>query len=229
MRHKTYFSYFHILSVIVLFISASNNAFAQSSETVQKIMQVELEKISSAVAERKARLLLYDLGTPVLGNLNGDVSIVEFFDYQCGYCKAAERRIRKIAKEDGNIRVVIKDFPILGTESRFAARAALASHRQGKHEIFHYAMMDHRGQLSIETIIKIAKTVGLDINQLLEDMDSPEIADQIISNFDLARSLKISYTPGFFVDTRVLSGVSLLTSTANIDFVKEVEKARSTK
>ena len=229
MRNNTFFSYFPILMAIILWIALPNHAIAQSNQGAQRMMKVELEKISSAVATTKVRVLLYDPGTPVLGNSNGNVSIVEFFDYQCGYCKAVEKQIRKLAKEDGSIRLVIKDFPILGPESRFAARAALASRKQGKHEVFHYAMMDYRGQLKTETIFKIARSVGLNINQLRKDMDAPEIADQIIANFNLARSLKISYTPGFFIDTRVLSGVSALTSTGNIDFREEITKARSGK
>ncbi len=222
------------LKVIVLASSLmlpvmTSTAFAQSSEDAQRMVMVELEKASSAAAAGKMRELLYDPGTPVLGNPDGNVSIVEFFDYQCAYCKAAETRLRKLAKEDGNIRLVIKDFPILSPESRVAARAALASRKQGKYEAFHHAMMDHRGQLQTETIFNIAKSVGLNIDQLRKDMDAPEIADQIISNFNLARSLKVSVTPGFFVDTRVLSGVSVLTSTASIDFGEEVAKARAAK
>ncbi len=204
-------------------------AFAQSNEDAQRMVKVELEKASSAAAAGKMRELLHDPGTPVLGNPDGNVSIVEFFDYQCSYCKAAEPRLRKLAEEDGNIRLVIKDFPILSPESRVAARAALASQKQGKYEDFHHAMMDHRGQLKTETIFNIAKSVGLDVDQLRKDMDAPEIADQIISNFNLARSLKVSVTPGFFVDTNVLSGVSNLTSTAKIDFGEEVAKARAAK
>ena len=188
---------------------------------------VELEKVANAAAAGKVRDLLHNLSTPVLGNPDGDVTIVEFFDYQCLYCKAAEARLRKLVESDGNIRFVVKDFPILGPVSRIAARAALASKQQGKYEAFHHALLDHRGQLKTETIFTIAKSVGLNVDKLRKDMDAPEISDQIISNFNLARSLKVSVTPGFFVDTMVLSGVSALTSTSKIDFGEEVAKARA--
>lgn len=211
-----------LLSVVVPF-----SAGAQSDNSAALMVKAELEKASSATAAGKIRDLLHDPGTPILGNPDGDVTIVEFFDYQCPYCKAAETRILDLVERDGNIRLVIKDFPILGPDSRIAARAALASRKQGKHEAFHVALMGHRGQLKSETMFKIAASVGLDMDRLRKDMDDPEIADQIMENFNLARALKVSVTPGFFVDTTVLSGVSALTSTAKIDFGEEVAKARA--
>ncbi len=216
-----------IALTVVICAGVPYGALAQSDNSAALMVKAELEKASSAAAAGKVQDLLRDPGTPVLGNPDGDVTIVEFFDYQCPYCKAAETRIMDLLESDGNIRLVIKDFPILGPDSRIASRAALASQKQGKYEEFHNALMNHRGQLKAETTFKIAGSVGLDIDQLKKDMDDPEIADQIMENFNLARSLKISVTPGFFVETKVLSGVSALTSTAKIDFGKEVEKARA--
>ncbi len=154
-------------------------------------------------------------------------SIIEFFDYQCPFCKAAEPRLRKLVKEDGNIRHVIKDFPILSPVSLIAARAALASVNQGKHEPFHQAMMDHRGQLTEERVWKLAEDVGLNVARLKEEMEAPEIADQLIANMNLARKLRVVVVPGFFVNTLTLSGLSAETETAKIDFDEEVAKARA--
>jgi protein-disulfide isomerase len=216
-----------VFVALLLCVAVPFSANAQSDNSAALMVKAELEKASSAAAAGKIRDLLRDAGTPVLGNPDGDVTIVEFFDYQCPYCKAAETRILDLLESDGNIRLVLKDFPILGPDSRIAARAALASRKQGKHETFHKALMDHRGQLKSETMFKIAQSVGLDMDRLRKDMDDPEIADQIMENFNLARSLKVSVTPGYFVDTTVLSGVSALTSTAKIDFGEEVAKARA--
>jgi protein-disulfide isomerase len=218
-----------VLSALMLCVALPFSANAQSDNSAALMVKAELEKASSAAAAGKVRDLFQDPGTPVLGNPDGDVTIIEFFDYQCPYCKAAETRIMDLLESDGNIRLVIKDFPILGPDSRAAARAALASRKQGKYEDFHKALMGHRGQLKTETMFKIAKSVGLDMDRLRKDMDDPEIADQIMENFNLARSLKVSVTPGFFVETNVLSGVSALTSTAKIDFGAEVAKARASR
>lgn len=215
------------LTALMLCVALPFGANAQSDNSAALMVKAELEKASSAAAAGRVRDLLRDPGTPVLGNPDGDVTIVEFFDYQCPYCKAAETRIMDLLESDGNIRLVIKDFPILGPDSRIASRAALASKKQGKYEEFHNALMNHRGQLKAETMFKIAASVGLDMDRLRKDMDDPEIADQIMENFNLARALKVSVTPGFFVDTTVLSGVSPLTSSAKIDFGAEVAKARA--
>ena len=110
-----------------------------------------------------------------------------------------------------------------------AARAALAAARQGKYAAFHHALMGYRGRLTDEVTFATAKDVGLDLEKLRRDMSSPEIGDQIIANYNLARALKVSVTPGYIVNAHVLSGVSAKTSTAKIDFPAEIAAARAKK
>lgn len=183
-------------------------------------------RADARVAQRAVDVMM-DPGTPVHGNPDGDVVIVEFFDYQCPFCKAAEPRVRELVERDGNIRYVIKDFPILSDFSITAAKAALASDRQGKHKPFHEAMMNHRGQLTEDRMWTIATNVGLDVDRLKEDMQDPTIANQLIKNMNLARKLRMVVVPGFIVNTHVLSGLSGETETAKIDFDAEVAKARA--
>ena len=190
-------------------------------------MKAEADAIANARAQRVAVDLIMDPGTPVIGNANGDVAIVEFFDYQCPFCKATEPRLRELVERDGNIRHVIRDFPILSPVSLVAAKAALASVNQGKHEPFHNALMDHRGQLTEERMWKIAEDVGLDVAHFKEEMEAPEIADQLIANMNLARKLRVVVVPGFFVNTNTLSGLTNETVTADINFDQEVAKARA--
>jgi len=187
----------------------------------------ELQADANARAERLAFDLQNDPGTPYMGNADGDSVVVEFFDYQCPFCKAAEPRLKELVKQDGNIKLVIKDFPILGPVSVVAAKAALASKQQGKHAAFHNALMERRGQLTEDRIFRVAESVGLDVGQLRADMVAPEIADQLIENFNLARKLRISVVPGYIVGSNVLSGLSSETSTAAIDFGKEVAAERA--
>lgn len=211
---------------LILFLAlTSAPAWAEDSDVVK----AQLEKDANAAAANLSNQLLRDPNAPVLGNANGDVTLVKFTDYQCSYCKAAEPRIDALLSQDSKVRVVVKEFPILGPMSVVAAKAALASQGQGKYHAFHKALMAYRGQLSEDVIFTTAAKVGLDLAKLKTDMISPQVADQLIANFNLARSLKVSLTPAYIVDTKVLSGVSAKTSSANIDFGQEVSAARSAK
>ena len=153
---------------------------------------------------RKA--LLEDRDAPVLGNPKGDVAIVEFFDYRCPYCRKVAPTVKKVMEEDGNIRLVMKEFPILGPQSVQAARAALAAARQGKYEEFHWALMTKPGDMSAPHIRKIAREVGLDVKRLEDDMKSPDIERMIQINRQLATALGIQGTPAFVIGNTVVPG-----------------------
>ncbi len=219
---------------ILLALSLSSGAFAQSAvdpavEATAALVQSEMEKAANVAAKNREKDLLQDANSTVMGNAQGDVTIVAFTDYQCPYCKAAEPRLLQLLKDDGMVRFIIKDFPILGPASVVASKAALAAAKQGKHHEFHVALMAFKGQLKEEIIFATAKSVGLDVDRLKKDILSPEIADQLLANMNLARALKVSVVPGYFVDARVLSGVSSRTKTSKIDFAAEVLAARAQK
>jgi len=215
-----------VILALALVGCSSPTAPESDAARVEQIVDAEMQKAANAAAANNTEALLNNPATTVLGNPRGDVTVVEFFDYQCPYCKAAEPRLRSLVATDPGVKLVIKDFPILTPESRIAAKAALASQKQGKQAAFHHALMDHRGRLTEAGILKIAGSVGLDVDRLRTDMDSPEIADQLISNFNLARATKISVVPGFIIDDRVLSGVTSRTETSKIDFAEEVRRQR---
>lgn len=145
----------------------------------------------------------------VAGNPDGDVTVVEFSDYNCGYCKRAHTEVANFIKSDGNIRLVVKEFPILGPGSTLAGRAALASAMQSggeKYEAFNDALMKHRGSHSEATVMKVAESVGLDVDQLEIDMQSPEIDKMLKRTFALADELSINGTPAFIVGNQVVRG-----------------------
>lgn len=144
--------------------------------------------------------------SPITGNPKGDVTIVEFFDYQCGYCKAVMDRLLKTVKDDGNIRLVFKEFPILGPNSVFAARAALASRNQGKYFEFHELLMGFKGKLSQEAVFVLAKSIGLDTKRLAREMNERKIRKIIARNFLLAQRLKINGTPAFIIGDKLVPG-----------------------
>jgi len=144
---------------------------------------------------------------PVAGNPKGDVTVVEFLDYNCPYCRKGFKSLEKFMAEDKNIRVVFKEFPIFGGASLVAARAALASKTQGKYFAFHKALLEVDGRVTETSVFRIAESVGLDVDRLKKDMDNPEIAQSIAETKDLAGRLGINGTPAFYVGDKFIGGV----------------------
>ena len=147
-----------------------------------------------------------DPNAPVLANADGDVTIVEFFDYNCPYCRRAAPTIENLVEADPGIRLVYREWPILGEGSVFAARAALASRQQGLHEEFHWAMMDMSGRAEERSVLTIAAEIGLDIDQLRADMEAPEVAEHIETSMRLADLLGITGTPTFILGENLVPG-----------------------
>jgi protein-disulfide isomerase len=160
---------------------------------------------AKALVDRRDELTK-DPDAPVLGNPNGDVTLVEFFDYRCPYCKAISAGLMDTIKSDGNVRLVMKEFPILGAESEYAAKAALAAYRQGKYGEFHDAMMTFKGKVTIDDVKRIAADVGVDAARMEKDMEAPEIATMIQRNYDLAQALGITGTPSFIIGDQLIPG-----------------------
>jgi len=140
-----------------------------------------------------------DPSDPIGGNPDGDVTVVEFFDYQCPYCKVVAPRLTQLLQDDSDIRFVYKEWPILGPVSDIAARAALAARMQGDYVAFHDRLMTASGRLTEESIFRAAEELGFDIQQLRRDMAAPEIDEIIRRNRALADRLGISGTPAFVI------------------------------
>jgi protein-disulfide isomerase len=170
-----------------------------------KRQEDEQLRIRQAIATHQEELLR-DPASPVSGNLNGDVTVIEFFDYRCGYCKRVASAVTQLQQDEPGVRVVYKDFPILGEASVFGARAALAAREQGKHQAFHEAMLASDKELNHEEVFAIAQRVGLDIKKLESDLQAPERQTAIDRNHALAKLLGISGTPGFVVGGEVYPG-----------------------
>ncbi len=167
--------------------------------------RAEAEKKRLALAGSKADLE-NDGFSFVAGNPDGDVTIVEFFDYRCGYCKQAFPTLMKTVNEDGNIRLVLKEFPILGDQSILAAQAVMAAQIQGKYKEFHDVLMTARGSYTKDKILGYAAEIGLDTDQLESDMKSDIITSNIRKNYNLARALGISGTPAFVIGGTLVPG-----------------------
>ena len=170
-----------------------------------KRQEAERKRAAAAIARNSEALRAHPL-SPVSGNADGDVTVVEFFDYQCGYCKRALPAMTALLEEDPNVRVVWKEFPILGPVSEFAARAAMAADRQGRYYPFHLALMKEP-ELTERKVLEIAGETGIDLERLRRGMEDPAIRAYLDETRALAQEIGISGTPAFVVGGTLVPGV----------------------
>ena len=147
-----------------------------------------------------------DQGDPVMGNANGTFTLYEFSDYNCGYCKRVFEPIQQLVRDNPDVRLVIKEFPILSQSSVVAAKAAIAAEMQGKFGDYHIAMMTYRGQITDAVVMRMAAQSGVDIEQLKSDMESPKTMAIIQRTREAAAALEINGTPGLVVGDTVVPG-----------------------
>lgn len=177
-------------------------------EAIKKYQEQEqlAQQADTAKALESVSTVFKDGEFPRSGTKDGDVLFVEFFDYQCGYCKKVFPAVMEIVNEDKNLDMVFVEFPILGEASVIASKAALASRKQGKYMDYHVALMEYRGRLSEPVIMKIATSVGLDADQLRSDMQSEEVEAHIQRNRELAKALGLRGTPAFIIGDSLAPG-----------------------
>ena len=157
-----------------------------------------------------------DNGDPVLGNVDGSLVIYEFSDYNCGYCKRMFPTIQQLLANNDDIRLVVKEFPILSQSSLIAARAGVAAQKQGKFPAFHREMMIYRGQVSEAVIMKAARAAQLDLNQLRKDMDSPATNAIIDRTRAGAAALNLNGTPALVVGETIIPGAVSIEKLQNV-------------
>jgi protein-disulfide isomerase len=172
----------------------------------------------SAHAEALAR----NPADPVAGNPQGALTIVEFSDYRCGFCRRAHPELRRLLAEDRDVRLVTKELPILGPASLVMARVALAAHRQGKWEAVNARLINLQGEPSEANAIAAAVAAGADEARLRRDMNDPAIAAQLQNNLQLARAIGVSGTPAFVIGGRLIPGAMDLA-----EFRRVVAEARA--
>ena len=179
----------------------------------------EAEEAAQRDAILTSRMELYDdLGSHSTGNPNGDVTIVEFFDYRCGYCKRVFPTVLALLDQDPNLRLVLKEFPILGPESEYASRFAMAARKldPDKYVPLHNALMESRGGLNRATVFQIATEVGLIPEVVETGINAPDISATIRANYQLAERLGIGGTPAFVIGDQMVPGAISLERFAEI-------------
>jgi protein-disulfide isomerase len=174
----------------------------EASQALQQQQMQQMEKAATKGISANAKDLFNNPASPVVGNPNGTATVVEFFDYQCPHCKDMAPILDTLVKQDPQLRVVYKELPIFGETSEYAAKAALAAQKQGKYIEFHNALMKDTNALSKDEVLKDAKAIGLNVDQLTKDMNDPTIAAQLKDNYALAKSLELVGTPAFIVGNR---------------------------
>jgi protein-disulfide isomerase len=152
--------------------------------------------------------LVADPATPVGGNPKGDVTIVEFFDYRCPYCKQVEPELQAMLKADPKLRIAYKEYPILGPASVYATRMAMAAGKQGKYQVFHDAMLTAKGQIDEALILRVARLAGVDVERAKRDMQDPKIDALVEHNIELAQTLRLRGTPGFVIGDQIVDGAA---------------------
>ena len=190
---------------------------AAFNKMIEEYIRANPEVVREALislAEREERdrrqeamaILRDDAGDPVLGNPEGSFVVYEFSDYNCGYCKRVFEPLMELIGEDGDIRLVVKEFPILSQSSMLAAQAGIAAQAQGIFPEFHIAMMTSRGAITMDSILEAAKAAGADLGRLQADMNSPEVATILDRTRLAAQQLEISGTPGLVIGSQVIPG-----------------------
>lgn len=190
-----------------------------------KMEKAQTEKMKVALVEN-AKELYQSPTAPIAGNPKGDITVVEFFDYNCGYCKKALPDLAAVIQKDKNVRIVMKEFPILSKGSEEAAKVALAAKLQGKYWEFHRAMMETQGQANEAVALRVAeKIAGLDMTRIKKDMAGPEVKKEIDDTRKLAQKMGIQGTPHFLVGDRVIPGAPEGLTDLIVGQVDEVRKA----
>lgn len=171
----------------------------------QKMAREEAERTKVLVSENAKEIYRHP-DAPVAGNPNGDITVVEFFDYNCGYCKRGFHNIRELIEKDKNVRVVFKELPILSKDSEDAAKIALAARAQGKYWELHQAMIESKGRVTEAAALDMAGKLGLDVAKLKADKDSEAVKGELARVEALARKMNISGTPHFLVGSDAIGG-----------------------
>jgi protein-disulfide isomerase len=195
-----------IEAIIKDYLIANPEVFLEVQSALEARMEEIQAKRLQAAITGQAEEIYRSPGAPVAGNAQGDVTVVEFFDYNCGYCKRAFTDLAKVIEKDAKVKLVLKELPILSKGSEEAARVALAAKAQGKYWEVHRELLTMRGQANEQTALAAAAKVGLDMTKLKADMKSDAVTQEIARVRDLAQSMGIQGTPHFLVGDRAIAG-----------------------
>jgi len=180
------------------YLVSNPEVLMEASQALQQKQQKNVQEQAKAAIFENSKQLFSGKDT-VIGNKKGNVTVVEFFDYQCIHCKKMDKIVDGLVKKDKNLRVIYKEFPIFGKSSEVASQAALAAGMQGKYQQMHDALIKLDKHLDEALVMKTAKDLGLNIAKLEKDMAGKEVAEQLDANRELAEKMHLMGTPAFVV------------------------------
>ncbi len=186
-----------LISGLALGVTAALPALAQSDE---------VDPAANPMPPELRKALERDPTAPVLGNPNGDITLTEFFDYNCPFCRVMVKDVHRLITEDPNLRVVFREWAVFGEGSIFAAKASLASLDQGKYWPFHQALMQIKGRAQESTVLPVAERIGLDMARLKRDMESDRVYEQMSTTMELGDHMGLLGTPSFIAGNEALFG-----------------------
>ena len=188
------------------YLTKNPEVLVEMTNELDKRQAAEKEAQQTKTISDNADAIFRSPVSHVAGNPNGDVSVVEFFDYNCPFCRHALHDVVKLIDDDGKVRLVLKELPILSDDSVAAAKLALASNKQGKYFEMHQKLLSEPGKADKAKALRIAKDLGLDVDQLQKDADDPDIKKALDEAKDLAQKLGLQGTPMFLIGDRTISG-----------------------
>ncbi len=188
------------------YLLENGSTVIESVEKYQNEQEAQSRKLSEVKAKEFLKSLDGGKDLPMTGNKDGDITLVEFFDYNCGYCGRALEEIVTVLENDKNLKVIFLDMPILSPDSLETSKWSLAAHQQGKYFEFHQAIFDHKGQKNEKVFEKLAKDLGLDVEKLKKDKNSPDIEATLKNNVAKAQEMNIRGTPGFIINGQIFPG-----------------------
>ena len=183
----------------------------ESAQSFQERERAEAQRQSRDAIAVNRRELFDEPSSPRTGTPGAEVTIVQFFDYRCGYCRRVSPTLAKLLEKHGNVQVIYKEFPILGADSHTAARAALAADKQGAYAAFHRELMSLNGPITPAAIEDTARKLDLDVERFRTDMGSREVEGALAQNRRLADAIGVQSTPSFVIGGELISGYMELT------------------
>ncbi len=197
-----------IVALIKSTVRSNPQVIIDALQAHENQAQTEKQKARAQLIEKNYKALYHDGYSLEIGNPKADVTIISFKDHRCGYCKKSWEIVKQLVKEDKNIKVILKEYPILGPSSMIASQFSLAAKEQGKYQEYYDVLMSRRGAMEKSDLIAEAKKLGLDVEKLEKDAQSDKIKKQLNANRDLGAELEIFGTPAFIIDNQIIEGAA---------------------
>lgn len=216
-----------IQKIVHDYLVQNPKVLVEASQELQKQSRVQEEEYAQQAIQKHTQSLFRDANSPIAGNPKGTVTLVEFFDYQCGHCKEMNSIVKNLINKNKNLRVIYKELPVFGGESHYAAQVALASVNQGKYKAYHDALLDTENPLDKKKVFATAKSIGISISRLKKEMSDPKIEKQIRDNFKLAQALHLIGTPTFVISNQGMTKFEFIPgATSERDLQSKLEQVQ---